>query len=317
MLRVKVFLFGFAAVLGAAIWWLWSAAVSEPPMAAADIQKAAIDVPELRSEPAARGASGAPARAAAPTRAAVLPPAAGVPWSDLTHRVRTAIADGSPQNALVAANLIERCAAADRRVDELFALRDAQVAKPAFFTAMLSAFGLDDSGLIEQAQREQRNCQGLDAQTRALQPALLQRAFDAGVEGAAVSYGSWLEDNHRLGENAALLASLRARVRSDADAGDIGSVLSLAWNGDSERHALEPQAQQAYRLALKRIQAAELDDAANSWIAKPVKLMLEFVDNDLPPLTLSPAQMQAAEQQAQRIFDTYKRRPPARKGGVG
>ena len=99
---------------------------------------------------------------------------------DLAREVQDALAQDTPTAALTAAELIDRCLKVDRRVAELFEAQSQQSFQDVVVKKMLGLFGLDERRLIEISQQEQRHCQGLDAQTRAMRPALLQQAGPCG-----------------------------------------------------------------------------------------------------------------------------------------
>lgn len=247
--------------------------------------------------------------------AAILKIPANDKGRDFVREVQEALAPGTPAGALAAAELIGRCLEADRRVADLFEGQNQQAFQDVLMKKVFGLFGFDEKTLIEHAQREQRNCQGLDAQTRAMRPALLQKALDARTEGAALRYLEWAVETQGAKADPAQLQDLRSTIRSEADAGSINAIYALA--SEKLPMTLSPDARHAYARATDLIEDSWAQDETMGQIAKPLLAMRQlFGSREVDP-SLTREQLQVAEAQARRLFEAYKRREAARHRGVG
>lgn len=230
-----------------------------------------------------------------------MPPGAlKMPDRDLVGQIREALAKDTPAGALDAASLIKQCIDADANLARFYAARDRHEFQDVLLRKALALIGLDEQVALDYMQQEQRNCQGMDAQTRAMRPALLQRALDAGVEGAAVRYLEWLLETQASVADPARLGSLRQAIRSEAAAGSIADMSAMAR--DELPLGQTPLERHTYRRAIELIQ-----DSMPTPFFKGLRAARQLIGDAVDP-SLTPEQLQAAEQQAQRLFETYERR---------
>ncbi len=234
---------------------------------------------------------------------------------DLAREVQDALAQDTPTAALTAAELIDRCLKVDRRVTELLEAQSQQSFQDVVVKKMLGLFGLDERRLIEISQQEQRHCQGLDAQTRAMRPALLQKALDGAVEGAAQRYLEWLVETQGDKTDPAQLQVLRQRIREEADAGSMVAMYALA--SEKLPLAVSAEARHSYLRATDHIEESWVKDEAMAGFLKPVLAMRQLLGGRGADPSLTPEQLQAAEQQALRLFEAYRHRELARHRSVG
>lgn len=298
--------------LVAGVWLVanWQADAPGLPLA----QTGAI--PEQHAVPASSGASAAASPASMGNAAAASTPLRpSFPGRDLVREIRDALAQSTPTGALAAAELIYRCIQADRRVAEFFEAQSQQSFQDVLAKKMLGLFGFDERQLVEHMQREQRNCQGLDAQTRAMRPALLQQALDAGVEGAAARSLEWLVETQGDTADPMRLQALRQAVRGEAEAGSMGAIYAMA--SEKLSMGLSAEAKHAYLRATDHIEDGWGQDEERAAFIKPVLAVRHLFDDRAADPSLTPQQLQAAEQQALRLFEAYKRRERARHQSVG
>jgi len=293
------------AGLAAAAWFV----STRPDDAARDAPAPAV----LPSQTADQTAAAAPpvelpAVSAPPSRSSL-------PGRDLRREIQDALARGTPEGALAAAELIERCAKADQQVAELFAARDAQGFQDRLALKILSLFGVDEKAVIDFAQQEQRSCQGVDAHTRALRPALLQQALDGAAEGAAAASLEWLAQTQGPHADPARLEALRQTLRAEAEAGSMRALYALAR--DKPPMSETAEARHAYLRATDHIEDSWAQDEATAGFAKLLPGLRALRGGRDADPSLTREQLQAAEQRALRLFEAYKRREAARRGAVG
>jgi hypothetical protein len=272
----------------------------------------AANVPVPRS--GSVGAQAASDAASAAVTSAPTPAAAGVKGRDLVGEIREALAQGTPAAALAAAELIERCMQADKKVAELFAARDEHTFQDVLAQKTLSLFGVDERTLLDHMQREQRNCQALDAQTRALRPALLKTALEAGADGAAAHYLQWLVETQGAGADPKQIEALQQTLRSEADAGSVSAMYALA--GERLPTGVTPAARQAYVRATDLIEDSWAADGAMGGFVRKMRAVKQLFGGSTVDPSLSPEQLRAAEQRAQRLFEAYQGREAARRRTV-
>lgn len=304
------------AGLGATAWVVLGGRTDVPESASMRAQTVPAAVP-----PAAASQAGA-AAASAITTAAATAPSAATPQSvggdvgrDLVREIQDALAQGTPAGALTAAELIDRCLQADQKVAELFEAMGQHSFQDVLVRKMLGLFGLDERRLMDHMQREQRNCQGLDAQTRAMRPALLKQALDAGTEGAALRYLEWLVQTQGANADPAQLQTLRQAIRREADSGSMGAIYALG--SDKLPLGLTPETRQAGLRAIDLIEQSWAKDDMRAGFIKPVLALRQLFGGPQADPSLTREQLQAAEQQAQRLFEAYQRREAARDRSVG
>lgn len=308
--RLGVWVAVLSLVAGVGLVANWRAGAPRLPLA----QTGAM--PEQHAVSASSGASAAASPALMGNAAAASTPSRpSFPGRDLVREIQDALAQGTPTGALAAAELIDRCIQADRRVAAFFEAQSQQSFQDVLAKKMLSLFGLDERQLVEHMQREQRNCQGLDAQTRVMRPALLQKALDAGVEGAAARSLEWLVETQGDKADPVRLQALRQAVRGEAEAGSMGAIYALA--SDKLSTGLSDEARHAYLLATDRIEDSWAQDEEKAAFVKPVLALKHLFGDRAADPSLTPQQLQAAEQQALRLFEAYKRRERARHQSVG
>lgn len=292
-----------------AVWWADAPVV---PLVQSDAAQAEAAAAVVAASSASGGVSLAVAGAATVALKSGLP---SDPGRDLVREIQDALALGTPAGALTAAELIGRCLGADRRVTELFEAQSQQIFQGVLAKKMLSLFGVDEQRLIEHMQKEQRNCQGLDAQTRSMRPALLQRALDARVEGAPLRYLEWLVETQGDKTDPAQLQVLRQRIRDEADAGSMVAMYALA--SEKLPLAVSAEARHSYLRATDHIEESWVKDDAMAGFLKPVLAMRQLLGGRGADPSLTPEQLQVAEQQALRLFEAYRRRELARHRSVG
>lgn len=310
MLRVKMLAVGGFAALALAVWWLWSAGLSEPTVAMPGVASPA-GLPELPRTGTSPGAAPAAAQALPLDIWAGVQRRPGSGGDDAMKRyyrvntedmakVQRALAGGSAAEAMQAAQLLTRCADADRAVQALFETRDEQ---PWIFAKLGLGLGIDK--MIENAQSFQRDCQVFGAATHARTGALFEQAYVGGARHAALAYLRWLQRDGAEPAAPAQIAELQRHIRREAESGDPGMLMLIALTNDPGGLGLSAADRAGFERAWQRIREADPGgDAGLVWGA--FQKVLELIGDKPPQLT--PEQEAQAAALAKQVFTEHQRR---------
>jgi hypothetical protein len=303
---------GAAAVAGTV--WLYAWTSPDDGVAA---RPAAAVAAAVRPSAPARAVDKAPA--APPSAASAIAKAASVfavppveSAAESLRKVQLGLSGGSAQDALVAAITLESCVHADEAANSLVQGRSPQGELPAPVKKLMDSLGPISDAQIARAQADQRRCQAFDAATLARRGELYQKAYDGGAQGAAISYLTWL--THGAAKDQAdpdTIDRVRAAVRADALAADLGTLANFVYGGryTADAAGAGPEQVQAYREAYYRI----IDEGMPGQSSAARTLVANLAALGPPEPALSARQQHDAETLARRIVDAWHRarRPPA------
>jgi hypothetical protein len=212
--------------------------------------------------------------------------------------------EGSPEQALVAAQTLQACALAQKEAEAYYQVRDRVGEVP---PEVKKAFGSSDGALPKEAVdgilRNQRRCQVFDAVTLSRQGELFLKAYEGGARGAALPYLQWLVlQSPRPPVDQALLARAQADTRQAARSGDIATLAAFAYaqGGNAKDLGADAIEAHAYREAYFRIlEDGAPDNAARDRVAKFSRL--------LPPEpALTASQQQAADALVTQLLAAHR-----------
>lgn len=304
-------LVGVLATAAIAVGWLWS---GDESRSASGQPRAMVPGALTASQPSGPSLRAADSAAASTQQSPpVVPPGAadGFGEAPKSHnrvsaqdvaKVQRALAGGTPDEALNAAQLLRNCARADREVRQLFEARDQQP----WFVAKLVEFGIGSSldSMIQSAQTLQRDCQVFDAAMHARTGALFEQAHAGGAAGSALSYLGWLLREGAEAPPAALKGRLQREIRAEAEAGDLVAVMSLGVTGDPESLGLSAVDRAGFERAWRLIVDGENGSGSADEFYGPMLKLLRFA-RDAPP-ELTPSQQAEAEALAQRVYAAHQ-----------
>jgi hypothetical protein len=273
----------------------------EPPPLAAETSVASASAP-MKAAPIASAAS-------APTKPPPARPFPGDSSADLLRKVQLGFGSGSAQDAQEAANVLQFCLHAAKAADGLQFMRDNGSLVSAAITKLMKSLGAGDitNEQIDQAQGDGRRCQVFDEATLARRGELLQKAYEGGAQGGAMSYLTWLATDGKADADPAVLEKLRAEVRESARSGDFGALAPFAFMVDGQPYGISRAEREAYKQAWLRI--AEDGSPGNAASSRQLIATLERFSR-LPALTAD--EQREADALAQQVYDAYHRRSTKR-----
>jgi hypothetical protein len=229
--------------------------------------------------------------------------------AEALRKVQVGLNGGSPEEALDAARTLQMCLHSAGAPEAIYAMRDRPDQVPDAVKKMTENLG-GINHMIKFVEGEARRCQVFDTATMGRRLELYQRAYEGGAEGAAVDYLTALESPlERQKPDPALVAKLRADVKSAAAVGDTGALqhLGLATGDGARELGVTPVQSAGYQAAWKLIME-ERNPGITSIIEKATAPFRQPAS--APPLTA--AEQAEADALTQQVVNAWHRK---RKGG--
>lgn len=284
--------------------WLWWRGSAEAPasVAAAGMPEAWRSADDAGDAPPPAPVQPSSAASAAPTKP-VHGPFENESAADLLRKVQVGFGDGSAQQALEAANVLQFCAHAEKAADAMRTTRGIVSLLPEALQEFLGSLGGITDEQVERAQHDARRCQVFDDAALARRGELLKKAHEGGAQGAAMALLNWFNQDGKADADPALVGKLQAEVRQAALDGDFGTLAAFAFMVDAQPYGASPTEREAYKQAWLRI--ADDGGPGNSAQSRALIEKLEKLSM-LAPLTA--AQQREAEALAQQLYDAHRRR---------